>query len=72
MGSEVFGKQMASRTRGNSLAWAMHDVWFAVAVSAAIEALLDMQGLGHVRSLQQAMARDAYGRLQALTSAFVM
>jgi hypothetical protein len=47
----------------------MHDVWFAtdavhhrevdpVEVSAAIAALPDMQGLGNVHSLRQAMARD--------------
>lgn len=74
--------QLGSFTRSDGSTGAMHDVWFAtdavhhrevdaVAVSAAIEALPDMQGLGHVRSLHQAMARDTSGHLQALTSAFV-
>ena len=75
-------RQLGSFTRSDGSSGAMHDVWFAtdavhhrevdpVAVNTAIAALPDMQGLGNVHSLRQAMARDASGQLQSLVSAFV-
>lgn len=75
-------RQLGQFTRSDGSTGAMHDVWFAcdavvqrdaqrVDVSDAIAALPAMQGLGHVRSLRQTMARDASGHLQALVQIFV-
>ncbi len=75
-------RQLGQFTRGDGTTGAMHDVWFAsdavvqrdaqpIDVSDAIAALPDMQGLGYVCSLRQAMARDTSGRLQSLVQAFV-
>ena len=68
-------RQLGSFTRADGSTGAMHDVWFAadpviqrdanpVAVNETIAALPDMQGLGHVRSLRQAMARACVRSVQ--------
>jgi hypothetical protein len=62
--------------------YALEDVWFkqntlltsttnTVSVSNAIAAMPDLQGYGNLYSLQQTMARDATGQLQALVTQYV-
>ncbi len=75
-------QQLGSFTRTDGRTQQMDDVWFAVdaartvnrdllAVSASIQALPELAGMGNVRSLHQAMALDASGQLQALVSRYI-
>ncbi|RYD97610.1 MAG: hypothetical protein EOP50_05570, partial [Sphingobacteriales bacterium] len=74
--------QAGSYTTTTGETRAMTDVWFAVdtartvetqtvEVGTDIEALPDLPGFGNVRSLHQAMARDASGTLQTLVQQYV-
>jgi Ca2+-binding RTX toxin-like protein len=75
-------RQVGSYTLTNGATRAMDDVWYSVntaetvdvatpvTVSATIAALPNLTGAGNVHNLQQAMARDASGKLTALTQTF--
>ena len=75
-------KELGQYTSTSGATHSMSDVWFAVdsmrtrdtdpiTVSAAIAALPNLAGMGNLRSLHQAMARDSSGKLQALVEQYV-
>jgi hypothetical protein len=71
-------RQLGGYTTTTGTTQKMNDVWFTtdtartqdreetITINATIAALPNIEGMGNVRSLQQAMARDTSGELQTL------